>query len=588
MYFVCYLHTKHSIDTMKYSKIKIGIYEISAISIILLATSLRFVLIAQRWPLTNSDEGTIGIMALHIAYHGDHPVFYYGQNYMGALEAYLAAALFHLFGPSLFVLRLGLLLMFVLFLISMYLLTSMVYSKSLGLVTLSLLGLGSSYVMARELSAIGGYPETLLFGSLVFLCAAWLVLSNHSGALWRGRRWCLVVYVAWGIFAGLGLWSDLLIAPFLLMSALLIVCFCWRELLRGIALLGMIVGFAAGAFPLFYYNFDGAVGGNSLEIFSQLSNSGSSKLVHTWPVILAELKGTVLISIPAMTGNPYCPVTEVPFLGPNSPHTPQCQLVHAAWGLGYVLLFALALLLTLLVLRRAWLARSIDLDAPRRIRRYSIGLALLLSALLSIWFYASSAAPVNWPGIHARYLIGLLIAAPAVIWPLWSAITSKLDASDQESRRVPLGWFLRRYLSLALLGIIGILFVIATGRALNELPSTRAVNGQMDALVSDLVQLHVTHIYADYWTCDKIAFVSNEQITCAVVDGNLKPSHNRYAPYYAQVHSDPNAAYAYPIDSSYLAAHSGDPSESAETKILDTGVKYRRIVIDGYVIFLRE
>ena len=572
---------------MKYAKLKIGIYELSAIGIILLATSLRFVLITQRWPLTNSDEGTIGLMALHIAYHGDHPVFYYGQNYMGALEAYLAAALFHLFGPSLFVLRLGLLLMFVLFLTSIYILTSIVYSRALGLVTLGLLGLGSGYVMARELSAIGGYPETLLFGSLVFLFAAWLVLSSHPGSLWRGSSWRFAAYAAWGISAGLGLWSDLLIAPFVFISALLIACFCWRELLKGVALLCMVGGFVAGAFPLLYYNLYGASGGNSLKIFSQLANSGSSALVHTWGVILAEVKGTVLISIPAITGNPYCPVTEVSFLGPTSPHTLQCQLIHATWGLGYVLLFALALLLTLRVLRRAWLARSTDLDASRRIKRYSIGLALLLSALLSIGFYASSAAPITWPGIHARYLIGLLIATPAVVWPLWSGITSRLEAG-QEGRLARASWFLRRYLSSALLGIIGILFVIATVMALNELPSTEAVNQQMDALVSDLIRLHATHIYADYWTCDKIAFVSNEQIICAVVDGKLKPSHNRYAPYYTEVSSDPNAAYAYPIDSSYLSAHSGNPSSSAEAKVLKTGVKYLRIVLDGYVIFLRE
>jgi hypothetical protein len=573
---------------MKYPKAKIGIYELSAIGIILLAASLRLALIAQRWPLTNSDEGTIGIMALHIAYHGDHPVFYYGQNYMGALEAYLAAALFHVFGASLFTLRLGLVLMFGLFLTSMYVLTSMVYSKALGLVTLVLLGLGSSYVMARELSAIGGYPETLLFGSLVFLFAAWLALSYHPGAARRGRGWRFVAYAAWGILAGLGLWSDLLIAPFVFMSALLILCFCWRELLRGIALLCMAIGFVAGAFPLLYYNLHGARGGNSLEILMQLANSGSSKLVHTWAVIIVELKRTILISIPAMTGSPYCPVTEVSFLGPSSPHTPQCTLIHATWGLGYVLLFVLALLLSLGTLWQTWRARSTDPEATQRIKRHSIGLALLLSALLSLAFYASSAAPIDWPGIHARYLIGLLIATPAILWPLWSGITSARAKAGQESTLLQVAWFLRRYLSAGLLGVIGIFFVIATVLALNELPATQAVNQQMDALVRDLVRLHVTHIYADYWTCDKIAFVSNEQITCAVVYRSLKPGYNRYAPYYTQVSSDANAAYAYSLDSTYLSVHSDNPAPSAEPKMLRNGVKYRRVVMDGYIIYLRE
>jgi hypothetical protein len=243
-------------------------------------------------------------------------------------------------------------------------------------------------------------------------------------------------------------------------------------------------------------------------------------------------------------------------------------------------------LLTLNVLRQAWLARSNDLDASQRIKRASIGLALLLGALLSIGLYAFSAAPITWPGIHARYLIGLLIATPAVIWPLWSGVAAKLEVG-QGSSLARTGWSLRRYLSAIVLGIIGLLFVIATVMALNELPSTRAVNQQMDALVRDMVRLHVTHIYADYWTCDKIAFVSNEQIVCAVVDGNLKPSHNRYAPYYTEVSSDPNAAYAYPVGSSYLSSNSGTPLSSAEAKVLKQG-HYRRVVMDGYVIFRRE
>ena len=41
-------------------------------------------------------------LALHIAYRGEHPLFFYGQEYMGPLEAYIGALLFHIFGVSLF------------------------------------------------------------------------------------------------------------------------------------------------------------------------------------------------------------------------------------------------------------------------------------------------------------------------------------------------------------------------------------------------------------------------------------------------------------------------------------------------------
>src|SRR5205085_12203675 len=101
---------------------RISIFEICAFTIIVLAMVLRILLIAQGWPMTNSDESTMGLMALHIAYRGELPIFFYGQGYMGALQAYLAAALFHFFGPSFFTLRLGLIFLFTLFLVSMYLL----------------------------------------------------------------------------------------------------------------------------------------------------------------------------------------------------------------------------------------------------------------------------------------------------------------------------------------------------------------------------------------------------------------------------------------------------------------------------------
>ena len=45
------------------------------------------------------DTSTVGLMGIHIL-EGERPLFYYGQNYMGALEAYVAAVMFALFGVS--------------------------------------------------------------------------------------------------------------------------------------------------------------------------------------------------------------------------------------------------------------------------------------------------------------------------------------------------------------------------------------------------------------------------------------------------------------------------------------------------------
>src|SRR5436305_3634176 len=193
---------------------------------------LRIFLIALGWPHSNADEETMGIIAMHIAYHGEHPIFFYGQNYMGVLEEYIAAAFFQLFGISVFSLRLVPVLFFALFLANMYLLTSLLYTKKLALITLILLTLGSSIMLDTELVAIGGYPELLFFGSLALLLATWLVLSYDQYSSPRKRLWRLIAYGCWGFVVGIGFWSDFLMLAFILVSGLLLLVFCWHELLK--------------------------------------------------------------------------------------------------------------------------------------------------------------------------------------------------------------------------------------------------------------------------------------------------------------------------------------------------------------------
>src|SRR5258707_7474591 len=163
---------------MQFKHFKLSLYSISAFCIIVFALLLRFILISQPWPETNSDDGTICLMALHIAYRGEYPVFFYGQGYMGPLEAYLAALLFHLFGPSLFVLRLGLIILLALFFVSTYLLTTLLYNQKLALVTLIILSLGSIGELFVQLRAIGGYAGNILLCSLLLLLCTQLGLSH--------------------------------------------------------------------------------------------------------------------------------------------------------------------------------------------------------------------------------------------------------------------------------------------------------------------------------------------------------------------------------------------------------------------------
>jgi hypothetical protein len=66
---------------------------------VLVAVGIAVRLLALRWSASlNADEAVEGLMGLHIAAGRAAPVFYYGQHYFGALEAYLLAGLFKVVG----------------------------------------------------------------------------------------------------------------------------------------------------------------------------------------------------------------------------------------------------------------------------------------------------------------------------------------------------------------------------------------------------------------------------------------------------------------------------------------------------------
>src|SRR5712691_5728333 len=216
--------------------------DVAAWGLILFAIVLRLVLIVNGWPETDGEEGTMGLVARHIAFNGERPIYFYGQNYMGVGEAYLAAFFYRLLGSFIspvFPLRLAMLLLFALFLVAFYLLCRLLFSRSVTLLSLLLLALGARDLLIPQMRAVGGAIETLVCGTLVLLLATWLALSSqspsspdlhfapeHRRASWP--RW--LAYAAWGLAVGLGLWSHLLIVPFIATSFVLLILFCGREL----------------------------------------------------------------------------------------------------------------------------------------------------------------------------------------------------------------------------------------------------------------------------------------------------------------------------------------------------------------------
>jgi len=138
---------------------------------------------------------------------------------------------------------------------------------------------------------------------------------------------------------------------------------------------------------------------------------------------------------------------------------------------------------------------------------------------------------------------------------------------------------IRMALSRGIPALVGMVLLIGTISTFGEVPLAQSINSQQAALRNDLLRIHATHIYSDYWTCDSLIFESNEKIICDVVDANLHTDliHNRYRPYVPVVKGDPHAAYVFPIGITQAA--------NMARKASLPGANYQRFVFDGYVVY---
>lgn len=584
----------------KHSRAPISLSTLSAVMIIAASIILRLILISQNMPSTMSDESVMDLMAKHIAYDGAHPIFFYGQSYMGALEAYLGAfCMLILGGPSVFAVRFGLIVINALALLCMYLLTRLLYTKSLALFTITLLALGTSDIFGRELLAIGGYPELFFFGALILLLASKLALTAPSTTEQRAQlparqRWTrLGLYAALGLSAGLALYADQLSIAFALPALLLLLWSCRRELLSLPVLCGILM-FVIGLVPMVYYNIK-IIGTPTHSTFQDLANISQSQAVQMVSLHLTTLQkvsGTIFISLPSITGfNPLCDTIAFPGFSTAATFSQSCTLRQGAWSLGFfILLFASLLLAGSQILRlikkghkltqqdslaaEAKTAMEMEQSSERQqIIRNVARLMLLLSALITLLIYVSSPSPAVKPDTNSRYLLGLLVATPALLWPLWNGFSQDKPAAF----RGPIPTVILRLASLAL--ILGI-FINGTIGFFRDIPAAQATYAKQERLINDLLSIGATRIYTDYWTGYVLAAQSNEKIQSVSLDGNLfiaSATNNRYPPYKQALKSATRPAYVFDPKSS--------AAQNIERMLPKLKTQYEKHYFEGYVVY---
>lgn len=513
-------------------------FALAAGALIVCGVAMRLALILIGWPHGNSEEGTMGVEALHILLRGEHPIYLYGQHYMGVGEAYAGALAFRLFGVSTAALRLGMLACYIGFLVGVCWLAALLYSRRVALLSLVVLILGTPFLVKIELLADGGKAETLALGALSFALAAWLALAQPDAALPGKRRAPRYAgYFAWGALTGFGLYTYSIFAPFALTTALLLWLTCRREL-RGWALALPLAGLLLGLAPDILYTLTTPLSQNPIAVFWSLHQSLNTGGVSGPALLLKQLDGALLYTLPTVTGLAnFYPVGALPGYGPPSWGMVAAVVIGGCWSLGYLALLVVATTRPLralgvrwAMLRQPWKLWQVVNSQPHA--RSLARLLLALTAWLTIAAYALSATAANNPP-SGRYMIGLLVVTPALLWPLLEHTEGAQDGWRWSGPAWRLG-------ALALLGVC---LLIGAVSVTQTIPDELAADGRDTQLIHALQANGVTRFYASYWTCDLLNFETHERLTCAVVNDYARPGLTRYHPYAVAVRADPSAPY---------------------------------------------
>ncbi len=191
---------------------------------LLLALAIRVWLVARTNGVIDGDEVLVGVQAEHIL-RGALPIYFYGQPYMGSLEAYLVALFVAIGGPSAWTLRAEpVLLSLVVVWLTWKLAAALAGAAQLPsyarlafmTVAASIAAIPPLYDGILELRTYGGYIETFILMLLLLLSALWLTRRWHEDA---SRREITLRWAGIGFIAGLGFWIYPLIISAVLAAA---------------------------------------------------------------------------------------------------------------------------------------------------------------------------------------------------------------------------------------------------------------------------------------------------------------------------------------------------------------------------------
>lgn len=265
--------------------------------VLLLAAAWKSVFITWDVIPFNADEAVVALMARHII-NGARPVFFYGQVYMGSLDAYLAAIGFMVWGQQVWVIRaVQCLLYMATIAVVVQIGVIALNSPNTGLLAALLLAIPAVNTTLYTTASLGGYGEALLIGNLVLLLTYWIALRGIPGE----SRLLPLTWMVWGLLVGLGVWVNGLTLVYSVPGALYLSWYVYKKLRRNLLTVGglVLIGLLLGASPWWGYALSQGPGLLIQELFGQaVSVETDPWIVRT----ITHLVSFILLGLTALFG----------------------------------------------------------------------------------------------------------------------------------------------------------------------------------------------------------------------------------------------------------------------------------------------
>jgi 4-amino-4-deoxy-L-arabinose transferase-like glycosyltransferase len=516
-------------------------WSISLWAALSMAAILKLALLAVEAVPFNADEAIVALMARHFL-QGERPLFFYGQAYMGSLDAILVAMAFKITGVSVWGIRLVQILLYTGTLLTTAWLGKAVSGRwQVGMIAAWLLAIPSVSMTLYTTVSMGGYGEMLLIGNLVLLLT--VAICNEDASKTTHKQ--LVLWFGLGFLAGFGLWVFGLSLVYSLPAMLFL---AFRKSRQGIIAWGLLaMGLIIGALPWLVY-----AGQEGLSILLHELGGGAIASVESsgfWAQLLQHSLNFGLFGTTAILG------------------------LRPSWGIQWLVLPLAPLVLAFWVLVVVYAVKRTAGEIKRRKNSGEYSYSPLLTGVVLTLLVGFLLSPFG-ADPSGRYFLPItvvltLFAAQAVWdwygkWGRWVVIAVVL------------------VLGFNLWGTLQMASITPPGLTTQIDAVTQIDHSYDDELINFLLVEGELTGYSNYWVAYPLAFLTDEQLVYLPrlpyhPDLRYTSRDDRYAPYQETVGKADSTAY--------ITTNNPGLDDQLQDELSRLGVSWKEKIIGDYHVY---